>query len=634
MKTALFYTLFFPFAGAFFLALAGSRIPRKVVEIIACSTIGASFLLTFSAWLISGGKPQTITLYEWIRAGDFAASVDLFYDPLAAVMAVMVTFVAFLIHIYSIGYMKKEEGYVRYYFFMNLFVFSMLVIVLADSLVFFFLGWEGVGFCSYGLIGFWYRDIQNTIAGRKAFLLTRIGDVAFGVAIGLFFIYLDNFSISRISVQAGAIPLSAATLLGCLLLWSAAGKSAQLPLSVWLPDAMAGPTPVSALIHAATMVTAGVYLLMRLFPVIALSSAALTLIAVIGGITAFLAAWSALAQTDIKRILAYSTISQVGYMMLGIGASEVASSMHLLLSHAFYKSLLFLAAGIIIHSLHGEQNIYRMGEGLRKHIPPIFWLFLAGALSLGAIPPFGGFFAKDQILVSVFSIPGLLHKFIGAMAAATVFLTSLYTFRLFFILYFKESKNEDFGVPVKNSQSTPGSMVYVLWPLAALSLLAGAINFPSRAGRWLTNFLNKGFYPGDIDYHTVDYAFLLEMLDVFLAVGGAGLAFLLFGSKRFVKWQSFQMLSDKFGEMCKTGFYLDNLYVAAIVRPFDKAARFLWKNVDTDYIDGAARGIGHLLASLSTVIRFWTTGRLSTYLGMLLWGFTAILCVMFLAMFI
>ncbi len=341
MKTILFLLLLFPFAGGLILAVIGRYLPRRLSEWIGCASILGSLLMAILAFGGAGGRRYLLTFFDWIQVGDFSASMSVYYDALAAIMALMVTFVSSLIHLYSVSFMRDDRDYVRYFCYMNLFVFSMLVITLADNLVFLYLGWEGVGFCSYILIGFWYSDVINATAGRKAFILTRIGDVAFGVAIALFFLTLDQLSIFSINAKATSLSTGTATLLGLLLFWGAVGKSAQLPLIVWLPDAMAGPTPVSALIHAATMVTAGAYLLMRLFPVIALSSVTMVTIATVAAVTGLFSALAALGQKDIKRILAYSTISQVSYMFLGVGTGDVTGGMYHLLSHAFFKAMLF-----------------------------------------------------------------------------------------------------------------------------------------------------------------------------------------------------------------------------------------------------------------------------------------------------
>ena len=335
-----------------------------MVEIVACGVVWGAFVSALLAFL-DFRSPVKVELLSWLAAFDLKAPVSLYLDSLSLVMVLMITFVCGLIHVYSVAYMAEDEGYVRFFSLLNLFVFAMLMLVLAENLPLLYLGWEGVGFCSYALIGFWYREEKNATAGRKAFIVTRVGDTAFGIAIVWMFQLFTTLSITEINRMAFLMPAGVITGIGLLLLIGAMGKSAQMPLMVWLPDAMAGPTPVSALIHAATMVTAGVYLLARMFPLIGASSMVTAAIAVTGGVTAFYAATCALAQRDLKRVLAYSTISQIGYMMLGVGAGAITAATFHLLVHAFFKALLFLGAGCIIAAMHHEQDIFRMG-GLRK----------------------------------------------------------------------------------------------------------------------------------------------------------------------------------------------------------------------------------------------------------------------------
>ena len=412
----------------------GRLLPRRVSEVIACAAVVGALIMASIALALAGKQVYDLTFFPWITVGDFSAAMNVHYDPLAAIMVLMVTFVSSLIHVYSVAFMRDDADYVRYFCYLNLFVFAMLVITVADNLIFVYLGWEGVGFCSYALIGFWYTKEANADAGRKAFIVTRIGDIAFGVALGLFFVLFHSFSLTYIDSHAAALTTTQATILSLLLLWAAAGKSAQLPLTVWLPDAMAGPTPVSALIHAATMVTAGVYLLMRLFPVLQLAPIALGIIAAIGAVTTLYAALAALAQTDIKRILAYSTISQVGYMILAVGAADIVGGMFHLLSHAFFKSLLFLSAGCVIQALDEEHSIFKMGN-LHRLRPMLSYIFLAGALGLSAFPLLGGYFSKDRILLATFIYPDFSYKILWFIALAAAFLTPLYTFRAYFLIF-------------------------------------------------------------------------------------------------------------------------------------------------------------------------------------------------------
>jgi NADH-quinone oxidoreductase subunit L len=625
MKTILFLLLLFPFAGALILAVTGRYLPRRVAEWIACAGVLGALLMAILAFGAAGGKRYLLTLFEWIEVGEFSAAMTVYYDALAAVMAVMVTFVSSLIHLYSVNFMRDDRDPVRYFCYMNLFVFSMLVITLADNLVFLYFGWEGVGFCSYILIGFWYSDGINATAGRKAFILTRIGDVAFGIAIALFFLLLNQFSIFSINSKAASLSAGAATLLGLLLFWGAVGKSAQLPLIVWLPDAMAGPTPVSALIHAATMVTAGAYLLMRLFPVIALSSVVMVTLATVAAFTGLFAALAALGQRDIKRILAYSTISQVSYMFLGVGVGDVTGSMYHLLSHAFFKALLFLAAGCVIQALHEEHDILKMGN-LRKRLPVVFWLYLVGSVSLAAIPPFGGFFSKDRILLSTFSHPEPYYKFLGLVAEIGALITVFYTFRMFFVAFLnRPSLQEDFE---KKDLKIPKLMAWVNVPLAILAIFAGALNFPEAFGgkAWLAHYLAS--VPGSVPPFPASPSFerLMEIGSGILNTALLIVAYFLYRPEaRFLGRPTPVMLRRGLEELFFSGFYLDRLYQIVFVRPYQAMARILWLNVDEGAVDDRFDATANVFRFFSFGLQLWTTGRLSTYLKMLLLGFTAIL---------
>jgi NADH-quinone oxidoreductase subunit L len=614
MNTILLFLILFPLFGAFLLAALGRHLPRRAVEIIACASVLGSLLMAIVAFFIGGEKTYVLTLLPWIDVNDFSAAMSVYYNPLAAIMALMVTFVSSLIHLYSVSFMREDEDYVRYFCYMNLFVFAMLIITLSDNLIFLYLGWEGVGFCSYALIGFWYRDIGNAIAGRKAFYLTRIGDVAFGIAIGLFFITFNELSIFYINGHAVSLGAGIATVFGLLLLWAAVGKSAQLPLVVWLPDAMAGPTPVSALIHAATMVTAGVYLLMRMFPVILQSPAALFVIALVGAVTSFYAACSALGQKDIKRILAYSTISQVSYMLLGVGAGDIIGSMFHLFTHAFFKALLFLGAGCVIQALHEEHDIFQMGN-LRDRLPAVYWPFLAGALSLGALPFTGGFFSKDRILLATLSHPELSYKLLWGLAALTALLTPLYTFRLFFIAFMRRPGRID-----REIRPIPKLMVWVLWPLAFLSLFGGFLSLPAiwSGGEWLSQYLAS--VPGTISLKIPpSLEWTMEIGSGLAAVAILMIAYFLYSSIPF----SFRAFWQ---ELLFTGFYLDWLYQKMVVLPYEGIAKFLWLRIDEESLDQAIDQTGNLFPIFSAGLSQWTTGKLSTYLKMLLLGFTVILC--------
>jgi NADH-quinone oxidoreductase subunit L len=652
VETILLLLLVFPLAGGVLNAVAGGLWPRRATEVIACAGVLGALVMAVIAMAMAGKQTYDLSFFPWIRVGEFSAAMDVHYDPLAAVMVLMVTFVSSLIHLYSVAFMRDDTDYGRYFCYLNLFVFAMLVIILADNLIFVYLGWEGVGFCSYALIGFWYREEANANAGRKAFICTRIGDVAFSVALALIFVWFHTFSLSQINAQAASLSLGAATLLSLLLLGAAVGKSAQLPLTVWLPDAMAGPTPVSALIHAATMVTAGVYLLMRLFPVVALSPTAMVVIAGVGAVTTLYAALAALAQWDIKRMLAYSTISQVGYMFLAVGAGDIVGGTFHLVSHAFFKALLFLAAGCVIQALEEEHNIFRMGN-LRRLMPRVYWLFLAGAVSLSAFPLLGGYFSKDRILLATFIRPGLSYQVWWFIAVVAAFLTPLYTFRVFWVAF----PERPGGRRPEEVRAIPAFMAWVLWPLAVLALGDGLLNLPGGIGK---NFLGDylAVVPGarpDLGA-SLSLEWAMGIFSAILVLGSIFLAYLLYYRRpvrepAMVGWH----------KMLFAAFYLDDLYQLIFVKPYEAIAGFLWREVDDRYDgdlekgaqalfrpyqamaeffwlkidelclnDGAVKAAGGLQV-LSRGLGRWTTGRLSTYLTMLFLGLAIFFVVLALA---
>jgi NADH-quinone oxidoreductase subunit L len=601
--------------GAALNGVLGRRLPRRAVEVIACMALLCSLSMAAAAFIATGGKTYNVALFEWFAAGDLHVIVDVHYDALAAIMTLMVTFVGSIIHLYSISFMREDTDYVRFFCYMNLFVFSMLVITLANSLIFVYLGWEGVGFCSYALIGFWYSDKVKATAGRKAFIMTRVGDIAFGVALAFLFTHFGTFSITEINPQASSLSSGTATFLTLLLLWAALGKSAQLPLTTWLPDAMAGPTPVSALIHAATMVTAGVYLLMRLFPVVEQSPAGMLTIAGVGAITAFYSSLSALVQRDIKRVLAYSTISQVGYMILAVGAGDIVGGMFHLLSHAFFKSLLFLSAGCIIQALAEEHDIFRMGN-LRRHLPGVFWLMLTGALCLSAFPTLGGYFSKDRILLSTFIHPGGLYKFFWALGMSAAFLTALYTFRMFFIAFLERPE----GRKASEVHPLPKFMKVILIPLAVLALCDGLLNLPFGLGkRWLGNFLSS--VPGAMVDVNASFGLFLGMaiLSASLSLSGIALAYFFYRRPK-------EAGEGGWNDVLFSAFYLDEVYRHLLVRPYRRAAALLWRKVDEKLLDRTLESFAFTFETSSTALRLWTTGKVSTYLKAFLLGLVGLLC--------
>jgi NADH-quinone oxidoreductase subunit L len=609
--------LLFPLTGGVVNAVVGRLLPRRVVEAIACIGVLGALVMACLGLAVGGHQTFVLSFFRWIAAGDFVASMNVYYDPLSAAMALMVTFVSSLIHLYSVAFMRRDEDYVRYFSYLNLFVFSMLVITLADNLLFVYLGWEGVGFCSYALIGFWYQDVAKATAGRKAFILTRIGDAAYGVALAMFFFYFKNFNITYINAHAATLSPVLATVLSLLLLWAAVGKSAQLPLTVWLPDAMAGPTPVSALIHAATMVTAGVYLLMRLFPLLHLSPTAMLVIAGVGAVTTLYSAFSACVQRDIKRVLAYSTISQVGYMILGVGAGDIVGSFYHLLSHAFFKALLFMTAGCVIQALDEEHDIFKMGN-LHRLMPGVSYLFLAGALCLSAFPLLGGYFSKDRILLATFLHHDPKYWAFWAVAALAALLTPVYTFRLYFTAFLSRPG----GRTREEIQPIPKFMVWVLVPLAVLALGDGALNIPGSYGK---NFL--GYFLSTVPGARPTLG-APGWLEWDMRLGSASLVVLVIILTYFVFRRPRPVVLEGLHETLFAAFYLDWLYLKFIARPYQWISGFLWQDVDEGGVDRGYEKTAGGFKIFSGFMGRWTTGRLSTYLAMLFLGLTVMFAVL------
>jgi len=572
MKLYLELIILLPLLGAVTNALLGNRLlSRRVSEILACAVIWGSFAATLTAAL-HYRTPETMEIISWLADFDFTAPVSLYLDPLALSLCLMITFVCGLIHLYAVGYMREDSSYVRFFALLNLFVAAMLVLVLAGNLPLLYLGWEGVGFCSYALIGFWYREPENATAGRKAFIVTRIGDIGLGIAMVWLFQLCGTESIQQINGMGALLPAGVITSLGLLLLLAAMGKSAQVPLMVWLPDAMAGPTPVSAQIHAATMVTAGVYLLMRLFPLISLSPSVTAAIAVTGAFTAFYGASCALAQRDLKRILAFSTISQIGYMMLGVGAGALSAATFHLLVHAFFKALLFLGAGCVITALHHEQDIFRMG-GLRRTLPLTFWTFLAGALCLAGLPLTGGFFSKDSILAAVWLKGGGLYGGLYLVGLITAFLTALYSLRMVLIV---------FGGEGKVKLQLPRIMEWPLLPLALLGIGGGMLNLPEYIGPgFLASFLQNAD-------PTVGHTTELLLQGVAAGVALAGMAYAWFrygGAQRPLRMAEAEQPARGLNAFLLAGWRIDALYDCIFVRPYTWLASFLWQQFDEGCID-------------------------------------------------
>jgi NADH-quinone oxidoreductase subunit L len=618
VKFYLAFILLLPLLGGIINAIFGRILLRSVVGAIACAVIWGAFACSMLAFL-QFTAPIKVEYATWLSVFDFKAPIALYLDQLSLSLTLMITFVCGLIHLYSIGYMKDDPSHARYFSLLNFFVFAMLVLILAENLPLLYLGWEGVGFCSYALIGFWYMEEKNATAGRKAFIVTRIGDTAFGIAMVWMFQLFGTVSITELNGMGFLMPGGIITALGILLLIGAAGKSAQLPLSVWLPDAMAGPTPVSAQIHAATMVTAGVYLLARMFPLIGTSPVTQAAIAITGGATAFYAATCACTQRDLKRILAYSTISQIGYMVLGIGAGALTASTFHLLTHAFFKALLFLAAGCVITALHHQQDIFRMG-GLKRKLPTVYWPFLAGALCLAGFPGSGGFFSKDAILGGVLEHGGLLYVGLFVLGLVTALLTAFYTFRMLFVVF--HGSEETHAAPL------PPVMTVTLIPLVLLGLFGGILNLPAYLGSHglLSGFLGTigGFSPAEHASSATEIA--LQIMAATASVIGFGLAW-----SRYTGDRRAASLATESGEapfhirFLQSGWMLDSLYRLFFIRPFVWLACFFWKGVDEATLDGTLDGTARLTSRLGGLPARWSTGLVATSLIAIAGGVAAVL---------
>ena len=606
----------FPLAGALLNGLLGRRFPGWLVGLVGCGSVGAAFLAAAAGFQVLRALPPEArrlepVLFTWIASGDLSAPLGLLWDPLAAVMALVVSGVGFCIHVYSLGYMGADRDYPRYFAFLNLFAFFMLTLVLANNYLFLFLGWEGVGLCSYLLIGFWFERESAAEAGKKAFLVNRVGD--FGFLVGLFLLWttFGTFHFGtlfpRLAEQPAGTPVLTAVAL--LLFLGATGKSAQIPLYVWLPDAMEGPTPVSALIHAATMVTAGVYMVARSSPLYDRTPEVLALIAWVGALTAVFAATIACAQTDIKRVIAYSTISQLGYMFLGAGVGAYASSIFHLTTHAFFKALLFLGAGAVIHALHGEQDLTRMG-GLRKPMRLTAAAFFLGAAANAGIFPLAGFWSKDEILAAArhggFTGPWLL-------GLAGTFLTAFYMFRCFALAFTGTFRGD--RETLARAHEAPPSMAVPILLLAALALLGGGLGVPPEHGVIHTFLAPVLASPAGAPEGTIGTA----LLSMGLALAGAALAGVWYGRRPEVPAALAARLPS-LSRLVRGKFFVDELYAATLVRPLERLAHWCFRVGDGVLVEGAVNGTAALVEWGSRALQRAQTGFVPNYVLSILVG--------------
>ncbi|MBM4121096.1 MAG: NADH-quinone oxidoreductase subunit L [Nitrospira sp.] len=582
-----------PLAAVLLNGLLGSRYSHDIAHRLGWGSVGLSFLCAVGIFVetLRTGVAREVVAYRWIFGGDLTVNLAFLVDPLTCIMMLVVTGVGFLIHLYSVGYMHGEEGFTRFFTYMNLFMVSMLLLVMGSNYLVLFIGWEGVGLCSYLLIGYYYDRVSAAKAATKAFVVNRIGDAGFLLAIFLIFVNFKTLDYTQVFAQASQLSTGMATAIALCLLIGAVGKSAQIPLYTWLPDAMEGPTPVSALIHAATMVTAGVYMIVRNHVLYDMAPVALTTVAWVGGLTALFAATIGLVQTDIKRVLAYSTVSQLGYMFLACGIGAYTAAIFHLMTHAFFKALLFLSAGSVIHALSGEQDIRNMG-GLRSKIPWTHALFLVGTLAIAGIFPLAGFWSKDEIMAHAFTHGQYV---LYAMAAIGAFLTAFYMFRLTYLTFYGRSRLDHHVA--EHVHESPAVMIGPLVVLAVLSVIGGFPGVPPESG-WFHHFLHPvTVAAGGGEEHGAGFGLVATLMVVATAIAllGWGLAHYLYS----VRTEAADNLAARAPGAYRTllnKYYVDELYDFLFVEPA-KRLGVVWDWFDRTVIDGIVLGVGRLTQS-------------------------------------
>lgn len=624
------WIVLFPLLGAVINGVFGAKIQERFgkngISVVACTAVGLAFIFALRAFfqltsLVPEERYLLDTLLRWIHIGALQVDIAFAVDPLSGLMILIVTGIGGLIHLYSIGYMHDDEAYWRFFAYLNLFTAAMLTLVLADNLVLMFVGWEGVGLCSYGLIGFWYKEQANTTAGNKAFIVNRIGDAGF--TLGIFIIFWSLFEAGHGTTavfrdlshlvhhlegqMVWGVP--AATLAALCLFVGATGKSAQIPLYVWLPDAMAGPTPVSALIHAATMVTAGVYMMARMHFLFSMSPVALGVVATVGALTALVAATIGLAQFDIKKVLAYSTVSQLGYMVLGVGVGAYGAAVFHLMTHAFFKACLFLGSGSVIHAMGDEQDMRKMG-GLREKMPLTFWTFLISTIAIAGIPPLAGFFSKDEILWLTFSGG---HPFLWLIGFAAAGMTAFYMFRQVFMVFFGENRADEHTK--EHLHESPPVMTYPLIVLAVGALFAGFLGVPPALGgsnileHWFEPVFAGGHGGGHAVHHHVEVIeYVLMVASVGIAAVGIFLAYLIY-YRQSLSAETFTAVGGGVPyQAVFNKYYVDELYHATAVRG-TLVVSWLCSAFDRNVIDFIVNGVAK-----ATGVVGWAVGRFDHYI--------------------
>jgi NADH-quinone oxidoreductase subunit L len=638
--------LLLPFVGFLANASFGRRLSKPVSGAIACGAMGGSFAVSLlSVWRLVSQPEESRAIvqqvFTWISSGDFTAGFTLRLDPLSSVMILVIAGIGSLIHIYSTAYMHEESDseFARYFSYLNLFAAFMLVLVLGANFLVMFVGWEGVGLCSYLLIGFWYQKKSAADAGKKAFIVNRIGDFGFILGVLLLFAHFGTVDFQDVARAASALSpettFGTVSLITLLLFIGATGKSAQIPLYVWLPDAMEGPTPVSALIHAATMVTAGVYMIGRNAVLFSHAPQTLMIVAVIGTATAFMAGTIGLVQNDIKRVLAYSTVSQLGYMFLAMGVGAFSAGIFHLYTHAFFKALLFLGSGAVIHALAGEQDLRRMG-GLKKDLPITYWTFLIGALAIAGVPGLAGFFSKDEILYRTFASG---HTVLWVVGLLTSLLTAIYMFRVVFLAFHgephvapahpePEEPVAGHGAHGGHLHDAPPAMAIALIVLAIGSVVAGYVGLPAVLGgsNWFEHFLEPSFGVHAAD-EGAEHApeLLLMLVSSGIAALGIGIAVYFFLKNRLAA----DRMADRFigvRQLLLNKYYVDEIYDATIVQPIRIVSEEgLWKVVDVRVIDGAVNGVAEVVGGSSDMFRRVQSGSVRAYAASLVFGVVLIL---------
>ena len=601
----------FPLIGFIINGFFGKKISKGLSGGIASLSIFASFIVSVLVFLELQGSSQkenVVNVFSWINSGALKIPFEFLVDPLSTVFLLIITGIGFLIHIYSIGYMHDDEGFARFFTYLNLFVFFMLLLVLGNNYLITFVGWEGVGLCSYLLIGFWFKNTAYNNAAKKAFIMNRIGDLGFLLGIILIFVTYGSISYTEVFDRAGTAGIATVTAIALLLFVGAIGKSAQLPLYTWLPDAMAGPTPVSALIHAATMVTAGIFMIVRSNVFYSISSVASETVAIVGVITALFAATIGLFQNDIKKILAYSTVSQLGLMFLALGVGAYSSAVFHVTTHAFFKALLFLGAGSVIHAMGGEQDIRKMG-GLSSKIKITFATMFIGTIAISGIPPFSGFFSKDEILAHAYEH----NKVLWLLGMIASMLTAFYMFRLLFLTFFGKFRGTH--AQEHHLHESPSSMTVPLMVLAALSVLGGLLGLPEfwHMPNWMHHNLESVIKRPAYSTLHHETEWMLMGLAVLGAVAAIYFTYMLFMKYKVLPAEKEGQLKP-WQKLIYNKYYVDEIYDMLFRKPLDAISKLFYKFFDTELIDGIVNGVGSLVKMTGGSVRYLQNGNIGFYL--------------------